>query len=139
LWWAEQQINILEEGRYEELDHEGLLELLLNEIQFDKLSVERAGRDLFAGLLRLRCLDTPQRQAQVLAVKMARNDLKILITSRSTTLKCYWIQNTPAMYRFAREIVLSESDVPDEAIPTECPFSVQQLLDDEFFQDPHES
>ena len=95
------------------------------------------GRALFAGLLRLKFIERGSRRAKAVSVRIARCELKIMVTSTGPTLESYWywIENATEMYRIARELVLAESGLSDEAIPVDCPFSVLELLDDHFLPD----
>lgn len=135
LLWRETQIRLLQENRYAELDYDCLLEMLLEMGISDKRTVEGLGRVLIMHLLKLKYQPEKMTRSWFTSVRAHRRDLKILITSGSKTLYNYFVENLDAIYSVARDMALSETGLPEEAIPEQVVFSVDQILDDNFYSE----
>lgn len=133
LLWRETQMRLMQENRYSELDYDCLFQMLLEMGISEKRSVEGMGRILIMHLLKLKYQPEKKTKSWFTSVRISRRDLKLLTTSGSKTLYNYFVENMADIYRLARDLALSETGLSEKIIPKDNPFSVEEILDDNFF------
>lgn len=133
LLWRETQIQLLQEGREREVDYNSLLQMLLEMGISDERTIEGLGRILILHLLKLMYQPHMTTRSWFNSVRVHRRDLKSAMGSKSKTLYNYFVHNLPKIYESARDMAFIETHLPDKMLPVECPFSVEEILDDDFF------
>ena len=136
LWCAEQGA-LLREGRLDALDRENLAEEIESLGRSDRREIESRLRVLLAHLLKWR-LQPEQRKG---GWRVTIRDQRIQIwktIKESPSLGRYPATVLAEEYGFARANAADETGLPVETFPTECPFSIDQILDAEWLPEAAE-
>ena len=126
--WAQEQARLLRERRFEELD----LDRLIEEVT-DLGKAERA-RQIVAHFLKLQYSPAswPRRGGKE-TIRTQRMDLEEIL---SPTLRRELLANLDAVYARAKQSAardLLEDRVDEKVLPDTCPFSIEQILDPDWF------
>jgi hypothetical protein len=128
--WVEQQVALIRQERYGEVDWENLLP------EIEDLS--KRERDLFLSSIRLiiqhllKWEYQPEKRSRSweITIKRERNNLKRYLRD-TPSLKRYW-QNLSKVYEDARADAANETGILDWEFPETCPYSIEQIQMDWF-------
>jgi Domain of unknown function DUF29 len=128
--WAERQAMFLRAGRFDALDLENLIEEVEDLARRERDTVESYVETVLEHLLKLQPsrADRPRRGW---LVTVDRQRAK-LARKLSTTLRNHLEAELPALYAGLRRPVarqLEKDGVPLDALPSTCPYSLDQILD----------
>lgn len=129
--WLGQTITLLKEGRFEELDLENLIDELESMSRRDRREILSRLKGVLMHLLKWHY--QPDRRCGSLesSIRNNRDEItQILIDSPS--LKSYPQTVLEQAYAIARKNAASETGLSLTVFPEICPFSVEQVLADEF-------
>ncbi|MES1023336.1 DUF29 domain-containing protein [Gloeocapsa sp. BRSZ] len=133
--WAEQQALLLEAEEFQRLDLTNLIEEVRDMSRREIKAAQSQLVRLIKHLLKLRVQpDYPDKKSWLISIKDARVELdesmaestvlKNKLLSSETLARCY----AKAVVKASNETDLSLSDFPDE-----LPYSIEQILNPEFF------
>ncbi|WYL95843.1 MAG: DUF29 domain-containing protein [Gloeotrichia echinulata IR180] len=135
LLWTQQQAESLKKGRWAELDVEHLVEELEALGRSEQKEIGSYLQVLLMHLLK--CQYQPERKT--------KNWLDTISNCRDKIQDC--LEDTPSLQRFiedwewiqkyylrARRDAAKETEKPVETFPSECPFTIQQVLDSDSIQ-----
>ncbi|NER93858.1 MAG: DUF29 domain-containing protein [Symploca sp. SIO1B1] len=131
--WLEATISLLKANRLEELDLEHLIEELESLGKRDLNKVRSILRKIIVHLLLLEYWQEEQErngrhwQSEITAFRADLRDA--LTTSLENKLK----ESLESIYRTALKIVLQKTGLSSNTIPDHCPYSFEQLLDDDWY------
>ena len=129
--WRLRQILLLESGRVDEVDYDSLLNLLLEIGLSEKRTVEGLARIVILHLLKLKYQPEKATRSWMSSVAANRETLQTLIAN--TTLRNHLESSLPKIYKIARRLAAIETGLGPQLFPETCPFTVGQILDDDFF------
>ncbi len=129
--WKETQARMIEEGRLDELDYNSLLTLLLEMTRSDKNSVIGLARIVILHLLKLKFQPEKRSRSWLASVDANRASLNTLLDSK--TLRNYLTASLSKIYTMAKRGAHIETGLPLSTFPDECPFTIEQILDESFF------
>jgi len=132
--WIEQTVHQLKQGNLQSLDLENLIEEIESMGRSDKREVKNRLIVLIAHLLKWRYQPEKRSNSWTATINEQRRQLE-LITSDSPSLKPFLLDNFPDCYQVARRDATKETSLPPSNFPTDCPFSLGEILDGEFFPD----
>jgi hypothetical protein len=128
--WVEQQISLIKEHRYSEVDWPNLLD------EIEDLS--KRERDRFLSSIRLiiqhllKCEYQPELRSRSWQVTIKRERNRLQRYLRDTpSLKRYWA-DLDKVYRDARADAANETGLSDGTFPDHCPYSQEQIQTDWF-------
>ena len=134
LLWTQQQAECLKKGRWAELDVEHLVEELE---ALGRSEQKELGSYLQVLLMHLlKCQYQPERKTKswVNTISNCRNKIQDCLEDTPSLQRFLedweWIQK---YYRRARRYAANETQKLIETFPLECPFSIEQIIDPEFF------
>lgn len=141
--WIQSTIHQLKERDFNSLDIEHLIEELVDLGKSDKTSLESNLEILLAHLLKLKVQnDVPETMqgSWYSSVDEHRSRIKKQM-SKIPSLKPYLVTVIPEVYPDARKLAIKERKrakfgvhIPDEKeYDLTCPFSVEQILDEDFY------
>jgi hypothetical protein len=131
--WAQHQALMVELGQWEELDQEHLREELEALSRSEHSELESRLEVLITYLLKWQCDAASQNPRRLwrATIREQRHRLTRLL-QRSPSLR----PTLPAVlhhnYPHARLMAIDETGLPDSTLPETCPWTVQQILDDNF-------
>lgn len=141
--WLEKTIHQLQNRDFDSLDIENLIEELTDLGKSEKRTLESNLMILLAHLLKLKVQsDAPSSMQESWYRSIIEHRQRVLKNLRDTpSLKSYLETAIEQAYTDARKIAIKESQlsrfgvrIPDEdEHPMTCPFSVEQVLDEDFF------
>jgi len=130
--WAMQQAVLLRERRLDELDVENVAEEIESLARTEARELRSAFRVLLTHLLKLQY--QPQRRSKSWRTTMGRErDNVPLILKDNPGLKSPRTELFAEAYRLARKDAMRESGLRLDTFPAECPYSLDQALDDDFW------
>jgi Domain of unknown function DUF29 len=131
--WAEHQALMVQLGMWEELDQEHLVEELEALSRSEHSELESRLEVLITHLLKWQfdaASQNPRRLWRA-TIREQRHRLTRLL-QRSPSLRSTLPDVLHQNYPHARLMALDETDVPDSTLPATCPWTLQQILDDNF-------
>src|SRR5690606_20783281 len=131
--WAERQAALLRARRFEELDLENLIEEVEDLSRRERETVESHVETIVEHLLKLELSKAkPPRRGWLVTIDKQRAKLARKLT---TTLRNHLQTVLPTLYAGLRRPLarqLAKDGVPPEALPPECPYTLEQILDPEW-------
>ena len=132
--WAQQQAGLLRAGRLAELDIDYLAEELDSIMGNERRELVKRFRILIAHLLKWRHQPEARSASWRGTVRYQRDDINDLLAA-SPSLRPTVPEKVAAAYPKAVALAADETGEPRSAFPAECPFTPDELLDDEFWPD----
>ena len=141
--WTKQQVNLLKEGRLRELDLPNLIEELEDMGRSNYRELESRLIVLVAHLLKWEYQwNQLQSQWKEFEGKSWRNtiieqriQLSGLLEERPS-LQNFFLERLKRAYPQAIKLIIKETDLLSTEFPAECPYSIDQLLDEDFLPKP---
>ena len=134
--WAERQAALLRARRFEQLDLDNLIEEVEDLSRRERKSVESYAETIVEHLLKLTVSPSNRpRRGWLVTVDKLRVKLARELTA---TLRSHLRAELPALYRGLRRPVarqLEKDGVGLEALPAACPYTLDQVLDPEWYPD----
>lgn len=142
-YWIEQTIQQLQNREFESLDIEHLIEELIDLGKAEKNALKSNLTILLAHLLKLMVQhDVPDMMKGSWYSSVLEHRQRVLNNLSDTpSLKNFLVEAIEKAYADGRKLAIKEGKlakfgvcVPDESeYPTGCPFSVEQILDEDFY------
>ncbi len=131
--WLEAMAELIREARFEELDYANLKEYLSDTARRDRREVKSRLTVLLAHLLKW--IHQPKKRTKSWrhTVTVQVQELGDLITSG--VLRAYAEEVLAEAYSNALKRAAAESGLSAESFPSECPFSIDQLLSTHLLKD----
>lgn len=132
--WAFAQADLVRERRFSELDLPNLveeLESMGNEVRF---KLESSYRLLISHLLKHAYQPSRRSRSWLLTITRERGNIE-RIEAKNPSLRSKAAEIVQEIYRYGRKEASVGTDLPLDAFPAECPFTLDQLRDDEFLPD----
>jgi hypothetical protein len=134
--WAERQAELLRARRFVELDLENLIEEVEDLSRREREAIESFTETIIEHLLKL-ALSPASRPRRGWVITVAKQRAK-LGRKLTTTLRNHLKAELPSMYADMRRpfmAVLARNQVPAERVPPTCPFTLEQILDPDWYPD----
>lgn len=129
--WCFRQAELLRLRRFQEADLPNIIEELETLGRSDRRAYESSFRLLIAHLLKWQY--QPQMRSRSWEVTIVRERANIESTETGNkSLKAEARQIVQDVYRKARREAKAETDLPLSVFPAECPYTLDQLRDDEW-------
>ncbi len=125
--WLELSARLIRAGRLEELDYDNLPEFLEDMAKRDRREVESRLAVLLAHVLKWTYQPDRRRRGWLATVEAQRHELSLLL--RSGTLRNHAEAELESAYRAAVRQATAETGIEGKALPQQCPYTVQQLLE----------
>jgi predicted unusual protein kinase regulating ubiquinone biosynthesis (AarF/ABC1/UbiB family) len=135
--WLEETIKLLKEKRLNELDLENLIEELESLARRDKLALQSLLEQIIRHLLLLKYWASEYEQnrnhweSEIVSFRSQISD------RMTTNFYNYLSENLPSIYRKALKYVQKKSRL--DTFPNSCPYSLEQLLDEDWFPQSDEN
>ena len=130
--WLEQQTDLLRQRRFDELDLDNLIEEIDAIARRDKREVESRLIVLLIHLLKYRYQAQKQSRSWLGTMDEQRLELELVFRD-SPSLRAYAASVLASSYAKARKRAVKETRLGIERFPATCPYSLSQILDEDFF------
>lgn len=131
--WLERQAALLRQGRVHELDLENLAEEVESIGRSDKREVQSRLIVLLTHLLKVQFQARRRSRSWVETIGEQRLQLELLFEDSPSLLKSYVPEILERSYLRARRKAKDETKLPLNTFPEKPPFSLEQILDADFF------
>ena len=134
--WAERQGALLRARRFDELDLENLIEEVEDLSRQERRSVESYAETIIEHLLKL-ALSPSERSRRGWLVTVDKQRIR-LARELTATLRNHLQAELPALYTGLRRPVarqLPRDQLPPDALPATCPYTLEQVLDTDWYPD----
>jgi hypothetical protein len=129
--WVLKTVALLKEGRFEALDLVNLMDELESMARRDKKSLRSDLRIVLLHLLKWQY--QPQRRSGGWEESIDEHRLRILDDLQdSPSLKPYLLEVFASVYAQARKLAAKQTRLPVETFPKQCPYTVEQVLEEDF-------
>ena len=132
LWLAE-QVTFLRQGRVNELDLENLAEEVESIGRSDKREVYNRLTVLMTHLLKVQFQPDKRTRSWRSTIREQRRQLRLVFQDSPSLEKAYVPNMFDAIYQDARQEASEETRLGLETFPAICPYSLEQVLDEDFF------
>jgi hypothetical protein len=130
--WSAEQAALLRTGRIDRLDVENIAEEIESLGRSQKHEIVSRLTIILVHLLKWQHQPGGRSPSWQTSIILARDAVERLL-EESPSLRDFPRQVLERAYRKAPRIAAAETGLPLEAFSTVCPFSVEQVLDDEFW------
>jgi len=129
--WTRRTAELLRAGRFETADIEHVAEEIEDMGRRDLRELNRRAQVLIAHLLKWQLQPARRTRSWRATIATQRLELEGLL-SQSPSLRRKLVEALAANYRGAVKRALTESGLPEDRVPTTCPYRVEDVLDEDF-------
>ena len=130
--WAAHNANLLRAGKFSDLDVVHLIEELDDMGKSEKRGIYSHQKVLLMHLLKWQFQPHKQTSSWRYTIRNARRELKDLIDD-NPSLKSWPQIKLQSAYQDAVILAGSETSLDEREFPSDCPYTVEQLLNEEWF------
>jgi hypothetical protein len=133
--WAHQQSELLRQRQFNQLDLSHLIEEItdLGNRHYDQL--ESRFIQLIAHLLKWQVQHWRRSNSWRATIRVQRTSIEKLLR-RNPGLKSRIDEALIESWTEARDLAIAETDLPDNNFPETCPFSLEEIMNSDFFPLP---
>ena len=133
--WCAEQGALLRAGRLDALDRENLAEEIESLGRSDKREIRSRLKELLVHLLKWQFQPKKRKGGWRATIIEQRDELKQLLEESPS------LRNLPSLalarqYPIARAKAAGETGLAETLFPKDCPYSIESILDDDFFPGP---
>jgi hypothetical protein len=129
--WTQRNAELLKQGCLESADIPHIAEELADMGQRDRREVRSYLTRLMMHLLKWQFQPGQRSGSWAVSIDDSRDELGYIF-EQSPSLRLFSTQAVTGLYPAARRKASRETGLPQSAFPTECPYSLDQLLDYDF-------
>jgi hypothetical protein len=129
--WMEHQTQLLREGAFQQLDLENLLEELEGAVANRRVELKSRLRVLIMHLLKCEFQPSRKGSSWIATIDTQRSEIELLL-EESPSFRRLLGEFANGRYPSASRAAARETRLPLSAFPPELPYSVDQLLDEDF-------
>jgi len=130
--WTQCNAALLRTGCFEEADIEHLAEEIEDMGKSQQHELTNRLRVVLAHLLKWRFQPERRSRSWRATIDVQRDELLRLLR-QMPSLRNKLRDTLPEIYRPAVKQAIAETELADETFPAACPFTIHQILDEEFF------
>jgi len=133
--WAEANACLLRAGRLSEVDAEHIAEELEDVGKSERRALGSHLRNLILHLLKWQFQPGLRGPSWRLSIQNSRQEIQVVVADSPSLRPC--VQDLLAdEYPRALRLAVTDTGLPAQAFPADCPYAVEQLLDDDWLPDP---
>lgn len=130
--WAWQNAEAIRQGRLNEVDYEHIADELEEFMGNTRRELYRRLRVLLTHLLKWASQAENRSSSWAGTIRTQRSDLNRLL-KQNPSLKRFIPEEMADAYQDARELAATETGKPTEDFPITCPFTVERVMDKDFW------
>ncbi len=132
--WTVRNAELLRARRFAEADLEHIAEEIEDMGKSERHELRSRLRVLVSHLLKWKLEPNHRGRSWKATIDVQRDELVHLLR-QMPSLRRYLRDQLPEVYPVAVKGAIAETDLPDEVFPPACPFSLEQILEADFFPD----
>lgn len=132
--WCAEQGALLRAGRLDALDRENLAEEIESLGRSDKREIESRLKVLLANLLKWKFQPEGRKGGWSATIREQRGRIAKTL-KESPSLRGYPAEVLSEEYSYGRAEAAADTGLPEETFPADCPFTVEQVHDPDWFPD----
>ena len=132
--WTKEQIRVLRNQEWHKLDLENLIEEIETLGRQQRQELRNRLAILMGHLLKWQYQPEQRSRSWLATIRVQRRDILRLI-KENPSLKPYLEEAILEAYDNARDLAMGETDLPEETFPRECQYSLQAILNPDFYPD----
>ncbi len=132
--WTRQQAALLRQGRLQAVDATHLAEEIESMGKSDRRALGSHLRSILLHLLKWRHQPDRRGASWESSIRNGRDEVEEILAD-SPSLNAQLVDFLETEYRRARRIATSETGLPMNTFSDQCPFTVEQVLDAEYWPD----
>jgi hypothetical protein len=130
--WANEQAALLRAGKLNEADVQNIAEEIESLGRSEKREIKSRLAVLLLHLLKWRFQPDKRSASWEESIRTQRRELPLVLAD-NPSLKSQWPEFTAYAYRSARRDAAVETNLPFSRFPAECPWTLEQAIDDDFW------
>ncbi len=132
--WTQQQMHLLKEQAWQSLDVQNLVEELADLGRRERQELRSRLAVLLGHLLRWQFQPEHRGNSWLATMREQRREITLLL-QENPSLKPYLSEAMTFAYRTGQDLAVRETGFSYEIFPVECPYLLQEALDDTFLPD----
>ncbi len=137
--WTQQQIELLKAQAWHGLDVQNLIEELEDLGRRERQELRNRLSVLLGHLLKRQFQPQQQSNSWLATIREQRDQITLLL-DENPSLKPYLLEALTIAYKLGLSLAVRETGLPYETFPSKCPYTLEKVLDEDFFPDsPTES
>jgi len=129
--WSAETVRLLREGRFEEIDIGHLVEEVEGMAKSDRHELNNRMIVLLIHLLKWKFQPAKRSHSWQNTIDAQRVRIELVFTN-SPSLRRAVPDAAAEVYRHAVRLAAGQTRLPRDAFPAECPFTPEQILDEDF-------
>lgn len=129
--WTQQQINLLKEQAWQNLDVQNLVEELADLGRRERQELRNRLSVLLGHLLKWQFQPEQRSNSWLATIREQREQLNLLL-EENPSLKPYSSEALAIAYKLGLNIAVRETGLPYETFPIDCPYSFEDALNETF-------
>jgi len=130
--WTQEQAKFLRDGVWKSLDIPNLVEEIESLGRQDRRELRNRLRVLLGHLLKWEYQSGKRSRSWLNTIQEQRYQIQELL-KESPSLKPYLRDAVSDIYEYALDLAVRETSLDEKGFPQKCPYSVEQVLEKEFF------
>jgi Domain of unknown function DUF29 len=132
--WTQAQATLLSEGRLQEIDVKNILEEIESLGKQERQQLRNRLGVLLGHLLKWQFQATHRSKSWMATIREQRRRLMILL-KENPSLQPYLSEAIEISYALGTDLVVQETPLDYSDLPEVCPYTLEQVLGDEFLPD----
>jgi Domain of unknown function DUF29 len=129
--WTQEQVSLLREQKWHQIDLNNLIEEIESLGKQQRQELRNRLSLLIAHLLKWQYQSQNRTRSWLATIRIQRLDILDLLED-NPSLQPYLEEALGKAYLKAIALAIQETNLPDSTFPTECPYSLNNLLDGHF-------
>ena len=130
--WSIQNARLMRQGKLSEIDVENIAEELESMAKRDRRELISRLTVLLMHLLKWQFQPDKRSRSWELTIDEQRDQITLLLTD-SPSLKHQLEERIANSYRLALKKAMKETCLPKNSFPTDCPYTLEQIIADDFY------
>jgi hypothetical protein len=130
--WIKATVKHLKERDFDAVDLENLIEEIQSMGRSEKRELKSRAVVLLMHLLKWKYQTNKRTNSWLSTIGEQRRELGFLLED-SPSLKPLFKKKIDDYYRYARKEAARETNLPPNTFPNQCPFTLEEILDSEYF------
>ena len=133
--WTQDTVEAIKAKKFNEVDYDKIIEELIDLGISQKTSLRSHLKNLISHLLKLQYQPNMNfGRSWNLTINNSRDEIQICL-KQSPSLKHHITNMLPMAYRIGLRNAMKETGLDKNTFPEECPYTIEQLLDEEWYPD----
>ena len=130
--WTQEQAELLRHHQWSKLDLPNLIEEIESLGKQQRQELRNRLSILIGHLLKWHYQQQRRSRSWLATIRIQRRETQELL-QENPSLKPYLLEVLQKAYKNGKDIAVTETNLPYKTFPQDCPYTVDQILDDSFY------